>query len=239
MERIAEGVHLVRGGVPRLMNVYLIEDEGGMTVFDAGVRGMDKALRKAAAPFGGIKRIVLGHSHTDHRGAAPALAEEGVAVYCHEAELQDARTDGGLHYFKLELLRFPVKQFMTHSLVKTWDGGPVPVEDTLSEGDSVAGFEVIHLPGHAPGLIGLYRESDALVLGSDAIYTINPLNGRRGAPRIPLEAFNLDTEMAKASALKLSAVAPRTVWLGHGDGIAEDVPDVLDELGRKGGVLGE
>ena len=238
MERIAEGVHLVRGGVPRVMNVYLIEDDGGMTMFDAGIKGMDRAVKKAASPYGGIKQIVLGHSHTDHRGAAPALAAEGVPVYCHEAELADAESDGGMHYFHLEELNFFVRKFMDHSLTKTWDGGPVPIEGALSEGDEVAGFQVIHLPGHAPGLIGLYRERDDLVLCSDAVYTLNPLSGRRGAPRIPLGAFNLDTEMAKASALKLSAVSPKTVWPGHADAIEHDAPDVLDELGRKGGVLG-
>ena len=70
--------------------------------------------------------------------------------------------------------------------------------------------------GHAPGLIGLHRESDGLVLCSDAIYTLDPLTGIKGRPRIPLDGFNLDTEMAKASALKLASIAPRTLWAGHG-----------------------
>ena len=237
MEKIADGVWVVRGGVPRVMNVYLIEDAGGMTMFDAGVRGMHKALLKAAAPYGGIKRIVLGHSHTDHRGSAPAIAATGVPIFCHVAELADAESDGGLHYFTTEILRFPVRQVMDHSLTKTWDGGPVAIEGTVEEGDEIAGFQAIHLPGHAPGLIALHREKDGLALTSDAVYTLNPLTGLKGRPRIPHDAFNLDTEMAKASALKLSAIAPRTVWPGHADAIEEDVPAVLDHLGRHGGVL--
>lgn len=237
MEQIADGVHLVRGGRPRLMNVYLIEDEGGLTMFDAGIKAMAKELQKAAQPFGGIKRIVLGHSHADHRGAAPAIAATGVPVYCHEAELADAKADGGLHYFRIELLGFPARQLFNHMLLKSWDAGPVPVEGTVGEGDEIAGFQVIHLPGHAPGLIGLYRERDGLVLASDTVYTLNPLTTRKGAPRIPLDAFNMDTEMAKASALKLSAIGPKRAWLGHADGIESDLTDVLDELGRKGGVL--
>src|ERR1700752_3447581 len=36
-ERIAEGVCLVRGGIPRVMNVYLLEHDGGVTLFDAGI----------------------------------------------------------------------------------------------------------------------------------------------------------------------------------------------------------
>lgn len=239
MERVADGVHLVRGGVPRVMNVYLIEDEGGVTVFDGGVKSMAGAVQKAAASLGPIKRVVLGHSHADHRGVAPTIADTGVPVFCHEAELADARSDGGYHYFKLDELNFLPRRVADYSLHKVWDDGPVPIEGTVAEGDEIAGFQVIHLPGHAPGLIALYRESDGLVLGSDVVYTLNPLSGRRGAPRVPHEAFNMDTEMAKASLLKLSAVVPKTVWPGHADAIENDAPAVLEELGRRGGVLGK
>lgn len=237
MEQVAERVWVVRGGMPRVFNVYLIEDTGGLTMFDAGVKGMHKQILKAALPYGGIKRIVLGHSHTDHRGAAPAIAGTGVPVFCHEAELADAESDGGLHYFHTEILKFPVRQVMNHSLTSSWDGGPVQIEGIATEGDEIAGFQVVHLPGHAPGLIALYRERDGLVLSSDAVYTLNPLTGLRGRPRIPHDAFNLDTEMAKASALKLSALGPKTVWPGHADAIDSDTTAVLDHLGRHGGVL--
>lgn len=239
MEKIADGVYLVRGGWPRVMNVYLIEDEHGMTMFDAGVKSMAKPLLKATAHLGGIKRIVLGHGHADHRGAAAEIARTGVEVYCHEAEVADAEGDGGLHYFKLDTLPRYARPIARHSLNHSWDGGPVKITGTLSEGDDVAGFQVIHLPGHAPGLIGLYRERDGLVLASDTIYTLNPLTARKGAPRIPHEAFNQDTGVAMASALKLAAIGPNRAWLGHADGIEQDLVDVLDELGRKGGVLGE
>jgi glyoxylase-like metal-dependent hydrolase (beta-lactamase superfamily II) len=239
MEKIADGVHLVRGGFPRVMNVYLIEDQGGVTMFDAGVKGMAKALLSAGARLGGVKRIVLGHGHADHRGAAAEIQAGGVEVFCHEAEVADAEGDGGLHYFHFERLPLYARPIARHSINHSWDGGAVKISDTLSEGDEVASFQVIHLPGHAPGLIGLYRERDGLVLASDTIYTLNPLTARKGAPRIPHAAFNLDTEVAKASALKLAAIGPQRAWLGHADGIDHDLVDVLDELGRKGGVLGE
>ena len=239
MERIAERVWLVRGGMPRVMNVYLIEDQDGMTMFDGGISQMPKMLIKAAAPHGGIKRIVLGHSHTDHRGTAPKIAATtGAPIYCHADEVADAEGDGGMHYFRINKLPLRPGRFAMPLLLRMWDGGPVKIEDTVGEGDEVAGFQVISLPGHAPGLIGLYRESDGLVLGSDAIYTLDPLTSIKGPPRIPLDGFNNDTELAKTSALKLATIAPKTIWTGHGDGLAEDVPDILGELGRKGGVLG-
>jgi glyoxylase-like metal-dependent hydrolase (beta-lactamase superfamily II) len=235
METIAKGVHLVRGGFPPVMNVYLIEDAGGVTIFDAGIAAMGKKILNAAAKIGPIRRLVLGHSHTDHRGAAPRIAGTGVPVFCHEAELADAEADGGLHYFHFDQLPLRPGRFAMPYLLKLWDGGPVPIEGVVTEGDSVAGFDVVHFPGHAPGLIGLYRESDGLVLSSDTIYTIDPLSGIPGAPRIPLAGFNLDTKMAEASVLKLSALSPETVWAGHGKPLKEDTTAVLDHLGRHGG----
>ena len=97
-ERIAEGVWLVRGGFPlKTMNVYLLEDpEGGVTMFEAGIKAMAPGLSAAAATLGGLNRIVLGHAHADHRGAAPSL---GVPVFCHPADRIDAEGDGGMHYF--------------------------------------------------------------------------------------------------------------------------------------------
>src|SRR5918999_4095728 len=55
LERVADGVWLLRGGVPRTMNVYLLEDEGGgVTLFDAGSSAMTNALAGApGAPRGG------------------------------------------------------------------------------------------------------------------------------------------------------------------------------------------
>src|SRR5439155_12810987 len=68
-EQVAEGVWLLRGGFPmKTMNVYLIEDDGGVTVFDAGIKAMAGGIASAGAQIGGIKRVVLGHGHADHRG---------------------------------------------------------------------------------------------------------------------------------------------------------------------------
>ena len=72
------------------MNVYLIEDDDGVTVFDAGIEAMGRPCAPPCARLGGVKRVVLGHADADHRGAAPAL---GAPVYCHPAE-RDAAESG-------------------------------------------------------------------------------------------------------------------------------------------------
>jgi steroid delta-isomerase-like uncharacterized protein len=102
LESVADGVWLIRGGFPKkTMNVYLIEDDDGATIFDAGIRAMTKSVATASASLGGLKRVVLGHGHADHRGAAPGL---GAPVYCHPDEVADAEGDGGSHYFDFSQL---------------------------------------------------------------------------------------------------------------------------------------
>ena len=225
MKPIAEGVWLVAGGLPvPTMNVYLLEDDGGgVTMFDAGVSSMARQLRAACAELGGLNRIVLGHGHVDHRGAAPAL---GAPVFCHPDNMTDAVGDGGRSYADLGKLGVAGKLAYA-VLMKTWDGGPVEISGTVAEGDVIAGFTVVDLSGHAPGQIGLLRERDGLALVSDCFYTIDPLTGVKGGPRLPHEAFNLDESATRAAIRKLADLDPRAAWPGHADPVVENVRDAL------------
>jgi glyoxylase-like metal-dependent hydrolase (beta-lactamase superfamily II)/predicted ester cyclase len=226
LERVADGVWLLRGGVPRTMNVYLLEDEGGgVTLFDAGIRSMTHAVAEAAAPLGGINRIVLGHADADHRGTAPGLH---VPVFCHPADREAAESGEPLRtYHRLDRLGIPARYVYRH-LLSFWDGGAVKIDGTVEEGDDVSGFRVVHLPGHAPGLIGLFRDSDRLALTSDCFYVIDPETSLKRPPGPPHEAFNDDTEQARASMRKLAALDPSAAWPGHADALTGDVRDQLE-----------
>lgn len=229
-ERIADGVWVVRGGLPRkVMNVYLIEDGDGVVMFDAGIAAMTPALASIGAQMGGIRRIVLGHAHPDHRGSAAGLDAE---VWCHPAERADAEGDGGTHYFDLSKLD-PHGRILLGRLLPHWDGGPLEIAATVQEDDEVAGFRVVHLPGHAPGLIGLWRESDRFALVTDCFYTLDPQTGIPGALRAPHEAFNQDTAQARESMRKLAALRPATAWCGHAQPLTGDVAQQLERAAER------
>ena len=100
----------------------------------------------------------------------------------------------------------------THRFV--WDGGPVKISGTVAAGERIAGFEVIELAGHAPGQIGLWRESDGVALVSDTVY-LTSMTGRPTAAHVPNEAYNLDTAAARESIRRLAALRPRVVGVGH------------------------
>jgi steroid delta-isomerase-like uncharacterized protein len=225
-ERIAEGVWIVRGGFPaKTMNVYLIEDDGGLTMFDGGISAMGEAVRSVGVRLGGIKRIVLGHVDCDHRGAAPAV---GAPVYCHPAEQDAAVSDSPYRDYWDFMKLAPYARRIYPKLLASWDGGAVRVDGTVHEGDEIAGFKVIELPGHAPGLIGLFRESDRLALVSDCFYTVDPQTGIKGDARVPHAAFNVDSEQARASIRKLAGLEPSAAWAGHTEPVTGDVRGQLE-----------
>lgn len=218
MERVAEGVWLLRGDIRGAMSVYYLEDGDGVIQFDAGTKAMTKKARAAAAELGGLKRIVLGHAHADHRGTAPGL---GVPVYCHADDVADAESEAAVTpYMEISSLPAPAR-WLYPILLRRWDGGAVKIDGTVAEGDEVAGFRVVHFPGHAPGLIGLWRESDRLALVSDVIYLIDSTKMGRPLPEgeasVPHPAWNWDHAKAKESVRKLAALEPAVVCTGHGE----------------------
>jgi hydroxyacylglutathione hydrolase len=151
-----------------------------------------------------------------------------VLAYCHQAELAAAESASPYRNYWDRAKLDPRGRTVLWRLFPTWDGGPVAIAGTLDEGDVVAGFTVVHLPGHAPGLIGLFRGSDRLALASDTIYTLDPQSGRREAAHVPHPAFNQDTEQARVSIRKLAALDPVAVWAGHADPVTGDVAAQLE-----------
>ncbi len=51
---------------------------------------------------------------------------------------------------------------------------PAPATRLLAEGEAIdlgdRHFEVLHLPGHSPGSIGLWEEATGIFFSGDAIY---------------------------------------------------------------------
>jgi hydroxyacylglutathione hydrolase len=223
MEKVADGVWLLRGDTRKAMNIYFLEDGDGVIQFDAGTKAMVKQTRAAAQQLGGVKRIVLGHAHADHRGTAPSM---GVPVFCHPDEVADAESDAALwRYLEISALPAPAR-WIYPMLLRRWDDGGVKIDGTVSEGDEIAGFRVLHFPGHAPGLIGLWREKDRLAIVSDVVYLIDSTRMGRPLPKgeasVPHPAWGWDHAKAKESVRKLAALEPRIVGTGHDEPLRGD-----------------
>lgn len=232
MEGVGEGVEVLRLRAPsriqKTTNIYLLEDDGDVLVYETGSVGAADAIRQAATERGGIKRIVLSHAHADHRGGASRL---DAPIFCHPDERPGAEGDGwAKEGFDFSKVGNPLVRALAPRVLRDMDGGPLEVAGPLVEGDSVAGFRILHLPGHTPGQIGLWRESDRLAIVSDAVFVWNPFSiaGLSGRVRLPPPAIRPDDVAARASMRRIAALDPATVWLGHYGPVTGDVRAQLD-----------
>ena len=235
VSEVADGVWLLRGDLKKAMNIYFLRDGDGVVQYDAGTKGMVKAAREMGERLGGVKRIVLGHAHADHRGTAPSL---GVPVHSHPLAVDEAQSSDSIaSYFDLSQLSVAWVRWIYPTLLRRWDGGPVKIDDTVSEGDEVAGFRVHDFSGHAPGMIGLWRESDRVALVSDTIYLadserLKPLP--EGEASVPHPAWAWDHDRAKESVRRLAALEPTMVAAGHEEPLRGDnLRETLERAAEK------
>jgi len=204
---LAPGVWRLKEVPAPTINVYLAED----VLIDAG-RRWDRGRIFSELQGVEISMVALTHVHPDHQGVAKDVCQaRGVPLACHA---DDVAAMEGTRPVQEAQAENPINKVIR----ALWQGPPYKVERVLAEGDEVAGFRVIHFPGHAPGLIGLWRERDRVVLVSDTVYLVD--SGRlkplpEGEASVPHPAWAWDHEQAKASVRKLAALDPAVVGAGH------------------------
>lgn len=203
MYEIAPNVHLLRGTPDYLVNVYLIGD----VLLDAGTRmatnGLLRQLKNQR-----ISAHALTHAHPDHQGASKAVCETfNVPLWCGEADVA-AMESGDMHG------QIP-RNLVTRLQDIFWTGPAHPVARALHEGDIVAGFTVINTPGHSPGHVAYWRESDRVLILGDAAKNIDFLTLRTSLGEAPL-LFTMHLAQSRQSIQKLAALNPRIVCFGHG-----------------------
>jgi hydroxyacylglutathione hydrolase len=122
-------------------------------------------------------------------------------------------------------------------LHRRWDAGAVKIAGTISEGEEVAGFTVHHFPGHAPGQIGLFRDSDRLAIVSDTVYFIDSTKLKPlppGEASVPHPIWNWDHAAAKDSVRKLAALEPASVYAGHALPLeGAGIPEALEKAAER------
>jgi glyoxylase-like metal-dependent hydrolase (beta-lactamase superfamily II) len=236
--RIPVPVPFPEAGGP--VNVYLLDDEdGGLTLFDAGLGSPDAELAltegfaRAGRRFDEVRRIVLSHGHVDHFGAARTVQERAgreVPVYAHPADAPKVAESGWrwrdrLPQYAAYFLKLGVPAETLAEMGREIGGGfklsrRVPEVRPIGEGEVVRTrhlrLEVLHLPGHTPGMICLWEPRHRLLFSADHLLekiSPNPIielgpNGEEGVWR-PLVAYL--GSLGRAHALDARLVLP-----GHG-----------------------
>ena len=90
-----------------------------------------------------------------------------------------------------------------------------PVERWLREGDEVAGFEVLDVPGHSAGHVAYCRAGDRTLICGDVLFNIR-LPTLRAGLREPYRPLTADPARNRDSARRLADLRPHLVLFGHG-----------------------
>jgi hydroxyacylglutathione hydrolase len=203
VKQLADGLHLLSGFPPNGINVYLMGD----VVVDAGSR---HAARRILRQVRGhpVSAHALTHAHPDHQGSSARLCRELSIPYWCGAHDVAAAESGDIAAYQPDLA---INKLM-HRLMS---GPGHPVDRALHEGDEVAGFTVLEVPGHSAGHVAYWRESDrALILG-DVLNNMNLMTGIPGLHEPPV-SFTPDPARNRESARRLGTLDPALVCFGHG-----------------------
>lgn len=167
-------------------NAYLlVGDRVGLFDVGPGYRrtweDLCGALSHLAMQPEDVELAILSHGHADHDGLAHHFTWASILI--HDADLLKVAD------YKGHLDRY---EEAVRSIMPTWGvssdaaetipgfftwlraaGDPAPWAETVADGADIKGlgasWQVVALPGHTEGLIGLYRARDRLLLSSDQL----------------------------------------------------------------------
>ncbi|HEV7517473.1 MAG TPA: MBL fold metallo-hydrolase, partial [Thermoanaerobaculia bacterium] len=206
---LARGVWRLKEIPAPTINVYLAED----VLIDAG-RRWDRRRILAELEGREISMLALTHAHPDHQGVAKDVCEgRGIPLACHA---DDVDAMEGRRSMQEAAPRHPVNRVIK----AIWQGPPYEVARVLQEGDEVAGFRVVHAPGHSRGEVIFFRESDRVAICGDVIRNMSYATGRP-VIKEPPDIFTYDPAENRRSIRKLAALEPSLILPGHG-------PEVTD-----------
>ncbi len=224
------GTRLLRPDVAQIrlpiVNAYLLGQPGGKWVLvDTGTPLDAAMIRRAAQKIHGKRppsAIILTHGHVDHAGSVKKLLEQWpVPVYAHANELP--------------FLTAQRKYQMGRRTSAAPDLRPhiqaLPADGTVPH---AAGWHTIPSPGHTPGHVSLWRESDRTLIVGDAFSTANarsPLTLLTGEPAQVGHAFvYMSRSDGRETVRRLADLAPELASVGHGKALSgQGLPEAIQE----------
>jgi glyoxylase-like metal-dependent hydrolase (beta-lactamase superfamily II) len=243
-QNVAPGVHRIEDA---FTNWYLVEQDGRVTIVDAGVPSSWDSLQEALKAIGrsqdDVEALVLTHAHFDHVGFAErARTILKIPVYVHETDVEITKHPWS---YKHERSRVPylLTQVKAMPIVATllrhrafW---PKPVEETTAYGDRAQTLpvpgepRVVPTPGHTLGHCALHLPDRDVVIAGDAVVMLDPYTGRKG-PRLVARAATADVATNLRTLDALADTGARTVLTGHGEPWTEGAAAIVEQARSAG-----
>lgn len=201
------------------VNLYLIRGNDGYTLVDAGisykgvVNPISEALRHWGVDWDAIQSIIITHGHFDHIGGLRAIHERTEAIiYAHPADTPII--EGRQKPIFADPIDLGIRDKIFRRFAINSQAEPTEIDILIDEGDKLDGVapgaEVIHLPGHSYGQIGLWLPEERTLIAGDAM--MHMPWGLTG----PFRIASPDWADVYRSIERVAQCAPDNLCLGHG-----------------------
>jgi hydroxyacylglutathione hydrolase len=192
-----------------------------LSLIDAGLVGKEgyklQSIQKAGIELSAIRRVIMTHTHLDHIGCLSEIQKQmpWAELWVHRLEADlleqgDERAVYGMDMFK----SFCQEQFrLKPGAFKFQVNRKLSGGETLDLGETA--WEVIHIPGHSMGSIGLYHRPMKILIPGDVIYADYAI-GR-------FDLYGADASKLKKSLMKLTELEVDILLPGHNQ-IVKDLP---------------
>jgi glyoxylase-like metal-dependent hydrolase (beta-lactamase superfamily II) len=222
----------------RFVNWWVVKDDDGLTVVDAGLPKqlgqLDELLSSLGATTDDVRAVLLTHADLDHIGVAEKLRVEGDAtVYVHPVEKKAATGEPrpippqfAANIWRSWLRDTTAAYLRDGALKPTFLGAVEPLHDG-QQLDVPGRPTVIHSPGHTPGSSAFHLPDRDILFAGDALVTVSPVTGDRG-PQLMPGFDNADPAAALDSLDGLAQTGAGIVLPGHGEPWLDGVEQAVD-----------
>jgi glyoxylase-like metal-dependent hydrolase (beta-lactamase superfamily II) len=217
MPKITEDVYYIPGqdGFMPDAHAYVLgkPSSQNLSLIDAGLIGNGnykiQCIQQAGIELSAVRRIIMTHTHLDHIGCLAEIQKQlpwaELWVHHSEADLLEQGEEKavyGMDMFRVACqLQFRLKpgvfKFQVNRKLR---GG-----ETLDLGETA--WEVLHIPGHSMGSIGLYHRPMKILIPGDVVYADYAI-GR-------FDLYGADASELKKSLMKLVELEVDILLPGH------------------------
>jgi glyoxylase-like metal-dependent hydrolase (beta-lactamase superfamily II) len=213
--QLASGVWRIPTVPFDLINSFLFEDDdGSLTLVDAGLKRADKKVLAALAGLGkapqDVQRLVVTHAHQDHAGGLAGIQQAtGGTVSAHDRD--------AVYLQRGKPPQLDATRLSGRVMNRARGGfGKVEVGETFQDGELLpigGGLRVVHTPGHSPGHSSFLHEPTGVLITGDAIFNVR---GLRYSPAL----FCTDIKLSRETADRLGELDYEIVAFTHGEQIS-------------------
>lgn len=226
MQKIFDGVTMLEGEVSgRPLQLMYLAGKSASILLDTGCDGdlekfISPQIREAGGDPAQLTWIINTHPDLDHTGGNAAI--KGIApnarLACGDADREACSGFENLFRLRYDAYRENHQIFYdddTRNSLKERHGHPQLVEVTFLGGEHIRldndwEIEIVALPGHAKGHLGVLDRKNAALYGGDAIHG-RVYDGLDGTPKLPPTYLHVDDYL---STIHFIEHLPVTTYIG-------------------------